>query len=95
MYAALWICAPLVECLSNLALRANYDDGNRGVTEAVLRNTPHALRAKGNSECLLHRACATRANYNESQICQNTNALERICEWDGWIPFDRAQPRRI
>lgn len=36
MYTALRICATLVESLANLTLWSYYDDGNGGVTEAVL-----------------------------------------------------------
>jgi hypothetical protein len=88
MYAALWICAPLVECLSNLALRANYDDGNRGVTEAVLRNAPHALRAKGNSERLLHRAIPTRANYDGLRTVKGDEAINCRSDFSRYILDD-------
>jgi hypothetical protein len=36
VYTTLWICATLVERLPNLAFWAHYDDGHRGVSEAVL-----------------------------------------------------------
>jgi hypothetical protein len=35
MYTTLWICATLVEGLSNLALRVHYNDGYGRVAEAV------------------------------------------------------------
>ncbi|SRR6266702_5099846 len=54
MYPALRISATLVERLSDLALRAHYNDGHGGVTKAVLRDASHALRSKGSSERLFH-----------------------------------------
>jgi len=87
MYAALWICAALVERLANLALWANYDDGDRGVTEAVLCDAAHALRAKGNSECLLHRACPTRTNHDGLRTVKGDQAINRRCNLARYV-FD-------
>ena len=36
VYTTLWICTTLIERLPNLAFWAHYDDGHRGVSEAVL-----------------------------------------------------------
>ena len=79
MYTAFWICATLVESLANLTLWAYYDNGNGGVTEAVFRNAAHALCAKGNSECLLHLACPSRANHDGIRAVKGDEAVNRRC----------------
>ena len=81
MYTTLWVCATLVERLSNLALRVHYDDRYGRMTEAVLGYASHALRAKGGPESLLHLPGPSRANNNGIRAVKCNEAINRRCDF--------------